>query len=135
MILTHAQNRQVRDLTSLLKDLDTRADRIISHLSILSILSNLDSRFSALQTNLARQDYIDVIRSQAEKMEAELKVIESKISLLNDEQIFDWINDGGDNEEDKKRQQTVVRLTVKMEDLQKHMAAVRKGSDEEGNGL
>jgi hypothetical protein len=128
MELTHAQNREARDLTPLLKDLDIRADRIIYH---LSILSDLDSRFSALQTDLERQDYIEVIRSHTEKMEADLKVIDSKISHLNDEQIFDRINDGGDEGEHKNRQQKIMRLTMKMEDLQRQMAEVRKGNVEE----
>jgi hypothetical protein len=124
MELTHAQNREARDLTPLLKDLDIRADRIIYH---LSILSDLDSRFSALQTDLERQDYIEVIRSHTEKMEADLKVIDSKISHLNDEQIIDRINDGEDEGEHKNRQQKIMRLTMKMEDLQRQMAEVRKG--------
>jgi hypothetical protein len=124
MELTHAQNREARDLTPLLKDLVIRADRIIYH---LSILSDLDSRFSALQTDLERQDYIEVIRSHTEKMEADLKVIDSKISHLNDEQIIDRINDGEDEGEHKNRQQKIMRLTMKMEDLQRQMAEVRKG--------
>jgi hypothetical protein len=128
MELTHAQNREARDLTPLLKDLDIRADRIIYH---LSILSDLDSRFSALQTDLERQDYIEVIRSHTEKMEADLKVIDSKISHLNDEQIIDRINDGEDEGEHKNRQQKIMRLTMKMEDLQRQMAEVRKGYVEE----
>jgi hypothetical protein len=126
MILTHAQNCQAKDISYLPRDLDIGADRIMSH---LSILSDLDSRFSALQADLARQEYIDVIRSHTEKMEAELKVIESKFGLLNDEQIFDWINDGEDDEEDKNKQQRVTRLTVKMEDLQNQMVKVRQGYD------
>jgi hypothetical protein len=124
MELTHAQNREARDLTPLLKDLDIRADRIIYH---LSILSDLDSRFSALQIDLERQDYIEVIRSHTEKMKADLKVIDSKTSHLNDEQIFDWINDGEDEAEHKNRQQKIMRLTMKMEDLQRQMTEVRKG--------
>jgi hypothetical protein len=128
MELTHAQNREARDLTPLLKDLDIRADRIIYH---LSILSDLDSRFSALQTDLERQDYIEVIRSHTEKMEADLKVIDSKISHLNDEQIIDRINDGEDEGEHKNRQQKIMRLTMKMEDLQRQMAEARKGYVEE----
>jgi hypothetical protein len=128
MELTHAQNREARDLTPLLKDLVIRADRIIYH---LSILSDLDSRFSALQTDLERQDYIEVIRSHTEKMEADLKVIDSKISHLNDEQIIDRINDGEDEGEHKNRQQKIMRLTMKMEDLQRQMAEARKGYVEE----
>jgi hypothetical protein len=128
MELTHAQNREARDLTLLLKDLDIRADRIIYH---LSILSDLDSRFSALQTDIERQDYIDVIRSHTEKMEADLTVIDLKIRHLNDKQIFDWINDGEGDTDDKKRQQKVMRLTMKMEDLQRQMAEVRKGHVDE----
>ncbi|CAE7186927.1 hypothetical protein PTT_18125 [Pyrenophora teres f. teres 0-1] len=113
-----------KDLTSLLSDLDDRADRILAS---LFVLWDLDTRYSELGKNLTRQDYIDVLRSTTEKMEAELGVVERKTGLLGDDRLFEWIDGGGNDKEKQKRQRFVMRLTEKMKDLEKQMVEAKNG--------
>ena len=97
MSTTHAtQYHSIRDLTFILKDLDDRADRILTS---LYLLWQLDEGFAEIQKGLEQQDYIDLIRSNVKKMEADLEVIQRKSELLNDDRLCDWIDEGTDETE------------------------------------
>jgi hypothetical protein len=124
MILTHADNRRARDLTSLLKDLDLRADRILHH---LYVIGDMDRQYVNLQQGMGQQDHIDVIRSHTEKMVADLEVIGSKTQSLDDSHLLKWIDDGASIVEKRSRQVDVMRLMEKIEGLQKQMAEAGKG--------
>ena len=115
---------QPNDLSKVLSDLDHRADRILVS---LCVIWDLDNRYPLTEKDLGKQDYIDVIRSHTEKMEADLEVVGRKAAAMNDDEVFDWINDGMDDREKVKRQAMVVRLVAKMEDLQKQMEEAKKG--------
>ncbi|CAG5159570.1 uncharacterized protein ALTATR162_LOCUS5629 [Alternaria atra] len=115
---TH-QYHQNKNLTPLFTDLEDRADRILTS---LYLLWQLDEEFAEIQKGLEQQDYIDLIRANTEKMEANLEVIRRKNELLNGDRLSDWIDNGTDETEKAKRQGDIMRLTKKMEGLQKQMA-------------
>ena len=123
MILTHADNRQARDLTPLLRGLDLRADRILHH---LYVINDMDRQYALLEQGMGQQDYIDVIRSHTEKMVTDLEVIGSKTQSLDDEQLLTWIVDGADLAEKRSKQVVVMSLMEKIEGLQKQMAEAGK---------
>jgi hypothetical protein len=125
MSTTHAsQIQQIKDLTPLLTDLEDRADRILVS---LYLLWQLDEEFAEVQKGLAQQDYIDLIRSNTERMEKDLEVLRRKNELLADSRLFEWTNNGTDEEEKARRQGSVMRLMKKMEGLQKQMAEAKRG--------
>ncbi|KAI4621144.1 uncharacterized protein J4E87_006772 [Alternaria ethzedia] len=118
------QDRQLRDLTSMLIDLEDRADRVLTS---LYLLKQLDEEFAAIESVTKQQDCVDLIRSHTEKMEANLEVMERKSELLDDERICDWINNGRGDTEKENRNEFLNRLIKKMDGLQKQMAEVRRG--------
>jgi hypothetical protein len=124
MILTHADNRQARDLSPLLRDLDLRADRILHQ---LYVIGDMDRQYAVLEQGIDQQDYVDVIRSYTEKMVADLEVIGPRTQWLDDEHLVKWIGDGTDIVEKRSRQVVVMRLMEKIEGLQKQLAEVGKG--------
>ncbi|KAG9193450.1 hypothetical protein G6011_03485 [Alternaria panax] len=65
---------------------DDRADRILTW---LYLLWQLDEEFAEIQKGLERQEYIDLICFNIEKMEADLEVIQQNNKLLNDDRLFD----------------------------------------------
>lgn len=91
------------------------------------MLWDLDTRFSEIEKNLEQQDYIDIIRSNNEKMAAELGVIERKTKLLSEDVLFEWIDVGKDEEEKEKRQEKVMTLTEKIKHLGRQMMEAKKG--------
>ncbi|RMZ68079.1 hypothetical protein GMOD_00004248 [Pyrenophora seminiperda CCB06] len=113
-----------KDLRALLADLDDRADRILAS---LYVLWDLDTRYAEIEKDIQQQDYIDVIRSNTGKMEADLGVIERRAELLGGDRLFEWINGGKDEEEKEERQSIVMRLTEKMEHLERQMAEAKNG--------
>jgi len=118
------QDRQPKDLTSILMDLEDRADRVLRS---LYLLQQLDDDFPAIETVIEKQDCVDIIRSHTEKMEANLEVMERKSELLDDERVCDWMNNGRDDTEKENRNEFLNRLIKKMEGLQKQMAEARRG--------
>ena len=118
------QDRQPKDLTSILMDLEDRADRVLTS---LYLLKQLDEEFAAIESVTKQQDCVDLIRSHTEKMEANLEVMERKSELLDDERICDWINNGRGDTEKENRNEFLNRLIKKMDGLQKQMAEVRRG--------
>ncbi|KAI4938936.1 uncharacterized protein J4E92_000217 [Alternaria infectoria] len=118
------QNRQPRDLTPMLMDLEDRADRVLTS---LYLLKQLDDVFPAIETVIEKQDCVDNIRSHTEKMEANLEVMERKSELLDDERVCDWINNGRGDAEKENRNEFLNRLIKKMDGLQKQMAEMRRG--------
>jgi hypothetical protein len=118
------QDHQPKDLTPLLTDLENRADRVLTS---LYLLWQLDNEFPAIEKGLEQQDYIDIIRSHTEKMEADLEVIRRRNELLDDDRISDWTNNGRDDTEKANRQDCVMRLTKKIEALQEQMVEAKRG--------
>jgi len=118
------QDHQSRDLTSILMDLEDRADRVLTS---LYLLKQLDEEFPAIETIIKQQDCVELIRSHTEKMEANLEVIERKSELLDDERVCDWMNNGRGDTEKENRNEFLNRLIKKIEGLQKQMAEARRG--------
>jgi hypothetical protein len=119
-----AQDYQPRDLTFVLTDLEDRADRVLTS---LYLLWQLDTEFEAIETSIRRQDYVDLIRSHTEKMEANLEVMERKSELLDDDSVYGWINGSSDSMEKADREKQVEKLAKKMDCLQRQMAEARRG--------
>ena len=120
----NSSDPQSKDLVSLLAYLDDRVDRILAS---LYVLWDLDVRFSEIEKELEQQDYIDVLRSNNEKMEADLGVVERKTRLLGEDRLFEWIDGGKDDEEKEKRQRKLMRLTEKMRHLERQMIEAKEG--------
>ena len=130
-MMQKSSDSQPKDLVSLLADLNDRADRILAN---LYVLWDLDARFSGIEKELEQQDYIDVLRSNNEKMEADLGVVERKTRLLDGDRLFEWIDEGEDDEEKEKRQRRLMRLTEKMGHLERQMVEAKNGYLGDGDG-
>jgi hypothetical protein len=118
------QDHQPKDLAPLLTDLENRADRVLTS---LYLLWQIDNEFPVIEKGLEQQDYIDIIRSHTEKMEADLEVIRQRNELLDDDRISDWANNRRDDTEKANRQDCVMRLTKKIEALQEQIAEAKRG--------
>ncbi|KAF1848133.1 uncharacterized protein K460DRAFT_375048 [Cucurbitaria berberidis CBS 394.84] len=111
------------NLEHILTELDLQVDRVLAS---LILLRSMDQKYANIADEIEKCEYAGVIRFQVSVLEMDLGVIKLDAELVTDKGISEWVQGTTSGAVKEKREELVMRLSAKLDNLQDRLVETKK---------